>query len=56
MCKKNKIISLKQYDAKYKVGDGFELSEIQTYGKQGGDYLLTKHINTKKYLLQTTQD
>lgn len=48
MCKKNKITSLKKYDAKYKVGDGFELTEIQTYGKQGGDYLLTKHINTKK--------
>ncbi len=48
MCKKNKKVLVKQYDAIYKAGDEFELNEIQTYGEQGGEYILTKYINTKK--------
>ncbi len=48
MCKKNKKVFFKKYDAVYKAGNGFELNEIQTYGEQGGEYILTKYINTKK--------
>jgi hypothetical protein len=47
---------VKQYYADFKAGDGFELSEIQTYGKQGGELILTKYINTKNFSNQTTQD
>jgi hypothetical protein len=48
MCKKNKKSMVKKYNADFKAGDGFELNEIQTYGKQGGEFILTKYINTKK--------